>query len=68
VPRENQRSGRLSFVNGQVLHLWHGDLENRKYAQRHEELGRFGAEPVSDVVLDPSGCWGWNRSKSQMHK
>ena len=60
--------GRVGFVNGRVLHLWHGDLGNRKYALRHDGLSRFGFDPFSDLVLDPSGCWRWNGNKSEMHE
>jgi hypothetical protein len=68
APFHRAVGGRVSFVNGRVLHLWHGDLRNRRYAQRHEELGRFGFDPFSDIVLDQSGCWRWNGSKSEMHE
>jgi hypothetical protein len=67
-PFHSAVGGRVGFVNGRVLHLWHGDLRNRRYAQRHEGLGRFGFDPFSDIVLDPSGCWRWNGSKSEMHE
>jgi hypothetical protein len=60
--------GRVGFVDGRVLHLGHGDLRNRRYAQRHEGLVRFGFDPFSDIALDPSGSWRWNGSKSEMHK
>lgn len=60
--------GRVGFVDGRILHLWHGDLRGRKYAHRHEGLGRFGFDPFSDIALDPSGCWMWNTSKSGMHE
>jgi hypothetical protein len=60
--------GRVGFVNGRALHLWHGDLTNRRYAQRHEGLSRFAFDPFSDIVLDASGCWRWNGSKPEMHE
>ena len=60
--------GNVGFVNGRVLHLWHGDLRNRRYAQRHEGLSRFAFDPFNDIVLDPSGCWRWKGSKSEMHE
>jgi hypothetical protein len=60
--------GRVGFVDGRVLHLWHGELRDRRYAQRHEGLVRFGFDPFSDIALDPSGSWRWNGSKSEMHE
>lgn len=61
-------NGSVGFIDGRVLHLWHGDLKNRKYAERHEGLSRFAFDPFSDIVLDPSGCWRWNGSKPEMHE
>jgi hypothetical protein len=60
--------GRVGFVDGRVLHLWHGDLGNREYALRHEGLRKFGFDPFQDIVLDPSGCWRWNGNKLEMHE
>jgi hypothetical protein len=67
-PFHHAVKGRVGFVDGRVLHLWHGDLRNRQYAHRNEGLGRFGFDPFSDIVLDPSGCWRWNSSKAEMHQ
>lgn len=67
APFHGAVGGHLGFVDGRVLHLWHGDLTNRRYAQRHEGLSRFRFDPYRDIVLDPSGCWRWNSSKSEMH-
>jgi hypothetical protein len=61
-------SGRVGFIDGRVLHLWHGDLKNRRYAERHAGLSRFVFDPFTDIVLDPSGCWRWNGSKPEMHE
>lgn len=61
-------AGNVGFVDGRVLHLWHGDLKNRRYAQRHEGLSRFAFDPFSDIVLEPSGCWRWNECKPEMHE
>jgi hypothetical protein len=60
--------GRVGFVDGSVLHLWHGDLSNREYAKRHQGLSRFDFDPFSDITLAPSGCWRWNGSKSEMRE
>src|SRR5579859_1596646 len=60
--------GNVGFVNGRVLHLWHGDLKNRRYAQRHAGLSRFAFDPFSDIVLDSSGCWRWSGNRSEMHE
>ncbi len=60
--------GRVGFVDGRILHLWHGDLRNRKYAPRNEGLGKFVFDPFTDIALDPSGCWRWNGNKPEMYE
>lgn len=59
---------RVGFVDGRVLHLWHGDLKNRRYAQRHQGLSRFAFDPFTDLALDPSGSWRWTGTKPEMRE
>jgi hypothetical protein len=66
-PFHRDVGGRVGFIDGRVFHLWHGDLENRQYAQRLEGLGQFEFDPFTDIVLDPSGCWRWKNGKAEMH-
>jgi hypothetical protein len=60
--------GRVGFVDGSIRHLWHGDLINRKYAQRHEGLSRYEFDPFSDIALQSSGCWRWKGNKPEMQE
>lgn len=43
----------LGTVSGQALHLWHGDLADRKYVLRHVELARLDFNPYTDLVAVP---------------
>lgn len=45
--------GRLRAVPGEVLHLWHGDLENRRYFLRHLELADLKFNPYTDLIARP---------------
>jgi hypothetical protein len=45
--------GRLSLVSGQVLHLWHGELQNRRYFLRNVELAEQGFNPYQDIIAVP---------------
>lgn len=45
--------GNLQVVPGQVMHLWHGDLENRKYYMRHMQFKEFDYNPYTDVIAVP---------------
>jgi hypothetical protein len=51
--------GNVAYLPGRALHLWHGDLEQRKYYQRSQELKRLRFDPRTDIRLSPDGCWAW---------
>lgn len=59
--------GRISYVEGDLLHLWHGDLANRRYRQRIRGLGEFNFDPDVDLARTPEGAWRWNSDKPEMH-
>ena len=60
--------GEVGFVDAPVVHLWHGDVQNRRYAARHADFARFDFDPFADIALGPSDCWRWNTAKSEMHE
>jgi hypothetical protein len=57
----------LSFVPGGVLHLWHGDVQDRRSRQRHLDLRPFNFNPASDLALTETGVWRWNSDKPALH-
>jgi hypothetical protein len=60
--------GRIGYIDGRILHLWHGDLRDRRYGERHEVLKRYGFDPLTDVSVDRDGCWRWSSPKTDMHR
>ena len=60
--------GDIGCVPGSLLHLWHGDVENRKYLERQDELNRLGYDPFVDIRVDSSGCWEWSSEKPALHR
>ncbi len=58
---------RVSFVPGRLLHLWHGEMANRKYVLRNQELMDLEFDPRNDVRVGESGCWEWSSEKPTMH-
>jgi hypothetical protein len=58
---------KVGYVPGILLHLWHGDMDNRRYVLRNQELALFEFDPASDIRLGPEGCWEWNSPKSELH-
>jgi hypothetical protein len=60
-------AGRVGAVEGRLVHLWHGDLEARRYSTRYRDLHRFDFDPFGDIAVDPNGSWAWSTDKPEMH-
>jgi hypothetical protein len=45
--------GRVKAVPGEVLHLWHGNLADRKYNVRYQEFERFNFDPYKHLRAVP---------------
>ena len=60
--------GNVSALGGDVFHLWHGDMRDRKSLTRHQELGRFDFDPYGDIARDGQGCWRWSSDKPELHE
>ncbi len=60
--------GNVSYIDGRLLHLWHGDLERRQYCERHDILEQHQFDPESDLSLDVNQVWRWNSSKPEFHQ
>jgi hypothetical protein len=52
--------GRLGWVDGAVLHLWHGETVNRGYVRRYRELTGLGYDPTIHLSDGPGGLWRWS--------
>jgi hypothetical protein len=59
--------GRIGFVEGDLFHLWHGELTERQWGVRHKLFQQFDFDPFTDIALDRNGCWRWNSPKPAMH-
>jgi hypothetical protein len=59
---------RVGFVAGSVLHLWHGEVGDRRYVDRNQELAEFGFDPATDVRVGQDGCWEWANRKPALHR
>jgi hypothetical protein len=58
----------IGVVDGDVYHLWHGSLRDRRYNLRHAILRRFAFDPYVDVAVAGSGCWRWSSEKPELHQ
>ncbi len=59
--------GRISYVEGDLVHLWHGDVCSRRYYERIVGFEDFQFDPAEDLALTPEGVWRWNSQKADMH-
>jgi hypothetical protein len=55
------------YVEGNIYHLWHGDIRNRRTLEAYEGLRDFQFDPIADIAISMNGSWRWNTQKFQMH-
>jgi hypothetical protein len=58
----------LGYVPGAVLHLWHGETANRRYVTRHDQLMRYGFDPVRDLQRGVTGTWEWPQARPELQQ
>ncbi|QIG60099.1 hypothetical protein [Dishui Lake large algae virus 1] len=54
---KNVRTLKLGYINGTILHYWHGDLKLRRYKERWEILTEHQYDPMLDIYKDPVGLY-----------
>jgi len=54
-------------VAGDILHLWHGTIADRRRATRYAGLAPFDFDPSRDIAVGESGAWVWASDKPGMH-
>ncbi|MCL6728717.1 hypothetical protein [Sphingomonas hankyongi] len=58
--------GKVGVVPGDLLHLWHGDLVNRRYTELNNEFKTFDFDPDRDLRFDESGLWEWKDASEEL--
>jgi hypothetical protein len=59
---------RVTHIDGTLYHLWHGDLRDRQYPERHQHLRRYHFDPFQDIALADNQVWRWNSDKPLLHQ
>lgn len=54
--------GRVTSLPGDVIHLYHGDVVNRRYVARHQILVRHEFDPARHVDVDEQGLLVWSEN------
>lgn len=65
--RSKLRNLKVGFLEESIYHLWHGDLKNRAYTNRHNILAEHDFNPDEDVVLK-DGILEWSSDKVELHE
>lgn len=59
--------GSIAFLKGDIVHLWHGSFNDRKYVERWLYLTDNQFDPRVDIVHGDNGIWQWATDKPKMH-
>jgi hypothetical protein len=51
--------GSFGVVPGRIRHLWHGDLNDRRYFLRMHEITDLGYDPFTDLHIEPGSPIEW---------
>ncbi len=57
----------VGYIGGDILHLWHGNVQNRMYGAKEIALSSFLFDPETDIALNRHGVWSWNSNKPELH-
>lgn len=53
--KEKFKDIKYSYVDGLIIHYWHGDLRDRKYSERTNVLISLDYDPNEDISYDENG-------------
>jgi hypothetical protein len=62
-----QFHGMIGYVNGTIIHGWHGRFTDRRYQQRWEIIIQTKFNPWTDLVVNEQGVFEWDLVDSQNH-
>ncbi len=51
--------GKCTAVSGNIMHLWHGSFENRRYFLRMHDVTDLGYNPNTDILALPGQPFTW---------
>jgi hypothetical protein len=63
----NDVRGKVGTLPGEILHLWHGDLADRRYSLRQRDLIPHQFDPCRDIRPGADGPWRWASNKPALH-
>jgi hypothetical protein len=67
-PFYNTVQGSIGYIDHTAYHLWHGDIPNRHYWDRHDAVVKIGFDPVTDIKHGDNGAWQWARPRPELER
>lgn len=67
APFYREIKGNLSYIEGDVVHLYHGTYADRQYVERWIVLSRNAFDPTNDIRINKAGIWEWASDKPELH-
>jgi hypothetical protein len=61
-----QKKPIIDYIPVEITHLWHGNLKNRKYMDRHDVIKKYDYDPQQDIQL-VNDVYEWASNKPEMH-
>ncbi len=58
--------GNLGWIDGDIIHFWHGNWKDRKYRARWRYCTDHEFDPTSDLVTGANGLYEWAGNKPAM--
>jgi GR25 family glycosyltransferase involved in LPS biosynthesis len=59
----NEINSSVSFIDGNINHLYHGDIKNRNYIGRFDILKKYNFNIKEDLKIDSNKVWKIKRSE-----
>lgn len=63
--RKNSKNS-LGYIDGIIVHLWHGEKQNRFYNERQIVLIKHDFDPKKDIKKNKDGVFEWASKKSKL--
>jgi hypothetical protein len=65
-PYHDSIDGNVGFLPGVIYHLWHGEISDRSYKERHQALAELDFRLDRDLERDLNGFWKWRRPRPDL--
>ena len=59
----NEINRSVSYISGDIIHLYHGRMSNRNYGNRYKILSDSRFNPLVDLKTDNNGLWEFKNRK-----